>query len=78
MIGHLLHHHATTAWRLRAVAAAKPDGQTLFVAVGTNVIINPHVQKGMIDTIATLAASFHAGATGSRIVLNSSCALATS
>jgi tripartite-type tricarboxylate transporter receptor subunit TctC len=40
---------------LRAVAAAKPDGQTLFVAVGTNVIINPHVQKGMIDTIASLA-----------------------
>ena len=40
---------------LRAVAAAKPDGQTLFVAVGTNVIINPHVQKGMIDTISTLA-----------------------
>src|SRR5690348_2421997 len=40
---------------LRAVAAAKPDGQTLFVAVGTNVIINPHVQKGMIDTIAVLA-----------------------
>ena len=27
---------------LRAVAAAKPDGQTIFVAVGTNVIINPH------------------------------------
>lgn len=40
---------------LRAVAAAKPDGQTLFVAVGTNVIINPHVQKGMIDPIAALA-----------------------
>lgn len=40
---------------LRAVANAKPDGQTLFVAVGTNVIINPWVQKGMIDTIATLA-----------------------
>jgi len=40
---------------LRAVAAAKPDGQTLFVAVGTNGIINPHVQKGMIDTIAALA-----------------------
>jgi tripartite-type tricarboxylate transporter receptor subunit TctC len=40
---------------LRAAAAAKPDGQTLFVAVGTNVIINPHVQKGMIDTIAALA-----------------------
>ena len=40
---------------LRATAAAKPDGQNLFVAVGTNVIINPHVQKGMIDTIASLA-----------------------
>jgi len=40
---------------LRAAANAKPDGQTLFVAVGTNVIINPHVQKGMIDTIAALA-----------------------
>jgi tripartite-type tricarboxylate transporter receptor subunit TctC len=40
---------------LRAVAAAKPDGQNLFVAVGTNVIINPYVQKGMIDTIAALA-----------------------
>ena len=40
---------------LRMVANAKPDGQTLFVAVGTNVIINPHVQKGMIDTLASLA-----------------------
>jgi tripartite-type tricarboxylate transporter receptor subunit TctC len=40
---------------LRAVANTKPDGYTLFVAVGTNVIINPHVQKGMIDTIASLA-----------------------
>ena len=40
---------------LRAAAAAKPDGQTLFVAVGTNVIINPHVQKGMIDTLSALA-----------------------
>src|SRR6478609_5842547 len=40
---------------LRNVASAKPDGQTLFVAVGTNVIINPHVQKGMIDTISALA-----------------------
>ena len=40
---------------LRSAAAAKPDGQTLFVAVGTNVIINPWVQKGMIDTIAALA-----------------------
>ncbi len=40
---------------LRGVASAKPDGQTLFYAVGTNVIINPHVQKGMIDTLAALA-----------------------
>ena len=40
---------------VRVVAAAKPDGQTLFYAVGTNVIINPWVQKGMLDTIATLA-----------------------
>ena len=39
----------------RIVASAKPDGQSLFYAVGTNVIINPWVQKGMIDTIATLA-----------------------
>ena len=39
----------------RIVASAKPDGQTLFYAVGTNVIINPWVQKGMIDTIASLA-----------------------
>ena len=34
---------------VRVVASAKPDGQTLFYAVGTNVIINPWVQKGMID-----------------------------
>lgn len=40
---------------VRVVASAKPDGQTLFYAVGTNVIINPHVQKGMIDTLAALA-----------------------
>ncbi len=39
----------------RTVASAKPEGQTLFYAVGTNVIINPWVQKGMIDTLATLA-----------------------
>jgi len=39
----------------RTVASAKPDGQTLFYAIGTNVIINPWVQKGMIDTLATLA-----------------------
>jgi len=40
---------------LRAVAAAKPDGQTLFFGVNSNVVINPHVQKGMIDTISSLA-----------------------
>src|SRR5438094_4839333 len=40
---------------VRVTASAKPDGQTLFYAVGTNVIINPWVQKGMIDTLATLA-----------------------
>jgi len=40
---------------VRVVASAKPDGQTLFYAVGTNVIINPHVQKGMIDTLTNLA-----------------------
>jgi tripartite-type tricarboxylate transporter receptor subunit TctC len=39
----------------RVVASAKPDGQTIFYAVGTNVIINPHIQKGMIDTLTTLA-----------------------
>ena len=46
---------ATGSIGLRAVANAKPDGQTLFFAVGTNVVINPWVQKGMIDTIASLA-----------------------
>src|SRR5256885_3526564 len=40
---------------VRVTASAKPDGQTLFYAVGTNVIINPHIQKGMIDTLTTLA-----------------------
>jgi tripartite-type tricarboxylate transporter receptor subunit TctC len=46
---------ATGSIGLRAVAAAKPDGYSLFYAVSTNVIINPWVQKGMIDTIASLA-----------------------
>lgn len=46
---------ATGSIGLRAVAAAKPDGYALFYAVSTNVIINPWVQKGMIDTLATLA-----------------------
>lgn len=40
---------------VRVTASAKPDGQTLFYAVGTNVIINPHIQKGMIDTLTSLA-----------------------
>src|SRR4029077_20252540 len=40
---------------LRAVAAAQPDGPTPFLGVGPHVIINPHVQKGMINTIAALA-----------------------
>jgi tripartite-type tricarboxylate transporter receptor subunit TctC len=46
---------ATGSIGVRAVANAKPDGYTLFYAVSTNIIINPHVQKGMIDTISTLA-----------------------
>jgi tripartite-type tricarboxylate transporter receptor subunit TctC len=28
------------------VANAKPDGYTLFYAVGTNIVLNPHVLKG--------------------------------
>src|SRR5262249_23714466 len=39
---------------VRVVASAKPDGQTLFYAVGTNVIINPHGQNGMSDTLTAL------------------------
>src|SRR5260221_7920200 len=46
---------ATGSIGVRAVANTKPDGYTLFYAVSTNIIINPHVQKGMIDTLATLA-----------------------
>src|SRR6266849_4048172 len=42
---------ATGSIGVRAVTNAKPDGQTLFYAVGTNVVINPWGQKGMIDTI---------------------------
>ena len=45
---------ATGSIGVRAVANAKPDGNTLFYAVSTNIIINPHVQKGMIDTLSTL------------------------
>ena len=40
---------------LRAVAAPSRTARRCSYAVGTNVIINPWVQKGMIDTIATLA-----------------------
>jgi tripartite-type tricarboxylate transporter receptor subunit TctC len=39
---------------VRVVASAKPDGQTIFYAVSTNVIINPHIQKGMVDTMTAL------------------------
>jgi tripartite-type tricarboxylate transporter receptor subunit TctC len=46
---------ATGSIGVRSVAAAKPDGYTLFYAVGTNVVINPHIQKGMVDTMTTLA-----------------------
>ena len=46
---------ATGSIGVRNVANAKPDGYSLFYAVGTNVVINPWVQKGMIDTMTTLA-----------------------
>lgn len=46
---------ATGSIGVRSVASARPDGQTLFYAVGTNVVINPWVQKGMIDTLTALA-----------------------
>ena len=38
----------------RIVAGAKPDGYTLFYAPETSIVINPHVQKGSIDTRSTL------------------------
>jgi tripartite-type tricarboxylate transporter receptor subunit TctC len=40
---------------IRAAAAARPDGQTLLYAAAANIVINPWVQKGMIDTLAALA-----------------------
>jgi len=46
---------ATGSIGVRSVAAAKPDGYSLFYAVSTNVTINPHIQKGMVDTMTTLA-----------------------
>ncbi len=35
----------------RFVSNAKPDGYTIFYAVGTNVVTNPHVLKSSIDTL---------------------------
>jgi len=45
---------ATGSIGVRSVAAAKPDGYTLSYAIGTNVVINPWVQKGMIDTLSAV------------------------
>ncbi len=45
---------ATGSIGVRNVANARPDGYSLFYAVGTNVVINPHVQKGMLDTTKVL------------------------
>lgn len=38
----------------RFVSNAKPDGYTIFYAVGTNVVTNPHVLKASIDTLKGL------------------------
>lgn len=38
----------------RHVSNARPDGYTLFYAVGTNVVTNPHVLKTSIDTLKGL------------------------
>ena len=38
----------------RHVSLAKPDGNTLFYAVGTNVVTNPHILKASIDTLKGL------------------------
>lgn len=38
----------------RVVASAKPDGYTLFYATSPSIVVNPHLLKGSIDTIATL------------------------
>jgi tripartite-type tricarboxylate transporter receptor subunit TctC len=38
----------------RHASLAKPDGYTLFYAVGTNVVTNPHVLKTSIDTLKGL------------------------
>lgn len=39
---------------LRAVAGAKPDGYTLSYTSAQTIVVNPWVQKGMIDTLTTL------------------------
>ena len=39
---------------LRAVAAARPDGYTLSYTSAQTIVVNPWVQKGMIDTLTTL------------------------
>ena len=38
----------------RFVSNAKPDGYTIFYAVGTNVVTNPHVLTASIDTLKGL------------------------
>lgn len=39
-----------------AVARARPDGQTLLFAVATNIVVNPHLQRGeRIDLSTALA-----------------------
>jgi tripartite-type tricarboxylate transporter receptor subunit TctC len=40
---------------LRVVAAARPDGYTLSYTSAQTIVVNPWVQKGMIDTLKTLA-----------------------
>ncbi len=39
---------------LRAAAAAPPEGYTLSYTSAQTIVVNPWVQKGMIDTLATL------------------------
>jgi tripartite-type tricarboxylate transporter receptor subunit TctC len=39
---------------IRAAAGARPDGQTLLYATAANIVINPGVQRGMIDTLTAL------------------------
>ena len=39
---------------LRVVAGAKPDSYTLSYTSAQTIVVNPWVQKGMIDTLTTL------------------------